>query len=51
MKISNKLSLLALSCLAMTLSSCSDDDNISNISRGDAELLNFANEGYYKPFK
>lgn len=39
MKISNKLSLLALSCLAMTLSSCSDDDNISNISRGDAEYV------------
>lgn len=39
MKISNKLSLLALSCLAMTLNSCSDDDNISNISRGDAEYV------------
>ena len=39
MKISNKLSLLALSCLAMTLNSCSDDDNISNIGRGDAEYV------------
>ena len=37
MKISNKLSLLALSCLVMTLNSCSDADNISNIRRGDAE--------------